>query len=759
MRRELLIVFKSLALFSLLIIVSASFAQETKSKPKIGLVLSGGGAKGLAHIGVLKVLEEAGIKPDIITGTSMGSIVGGLYAAGYTVDELIEINENADWIQLLNDSEQLLKIAMQEKSESNKYLFEFPIKDKKINLPAGLIEGQNLEAYFSELFWPLTSNEDFNKLPIPFHCMSVDMISGKTIEHQSGNLVESIRASMSIPTVFSPVEMDTMLLMDGGVTRNLPVQEAIDMGADIIIAVYVGYEEDVKAEDLTSMTDILQRSIALAGIVDAKAQIPKCDIFIAPELGEYGASDFAKNKIIQQLGEDAARRKMDEIKALAKKYNLTLGTTPKIEQPKRILIRDIEVENIQYLSEDFVLSKSGIERGDSVTYNNIREAIEYMHGTRYFSKLTFSLKKTENEEGYVLVFHVKENPRAMFKFSPLYDNDLGVGMVMNFTLRNIIMPSSRFLLSVNVAENPGLNIVLDNKLGKSQRFSDQVFLNAQNYKLSFYDEGESLGNYHMNYFNGGYGIFYAPGLNNQLGIKGFYRFNKLTPNSDFRSIYAEADFNKLTTHEWGYDAFYKLNTTDDLYFPKKGMKLEVSFTHALSTKSEMDLNTVSSDQEYFINETDDAYATLCIDHNWYKTFAERFTCNLGLGIGLNTDNPGINGMFMLGGIQYGDNFGYRDFAGYNFAELYTQNYAFVKSALNVEIAPGLYLSGTVNVGNMANASLDLLDNIVQNSISDYYWGYNFGVKYNSLLGPVHLLVSDNNKDGETRFHFSIGFPF
>src|SRR5210317_105462 len=176
MKRASLLNLKLTAIIFYLISASTIFSQQVcvkKERPKIGLVLSGGGAKGLAHIGVIKVLEEYGIKPDIITGTSMGSIVGSLYAAGYSVQELTEINANANWDQLLTDKETLPKVVMDEKYESNKYLFNIPIRDNKINLPAGLIEGQHLEAYFSELFWPLTSYENFDSLPIPFHCMSV----------------------------------------------------------------------------------------------------------------------------------------------------------------------------------------------------------------------------------------------------------------------------------------------------------------------------------------------------------------------------------------------------------------------------------------------------------------------------------------------------------------------------------------------------------------------------------------------------------
>ncbi|WP_346855426.1 patatin-like phospholipase family protein [uncultured Draconibacterium sp.] len=749
-------------LFTLVFFAFSSHAQNDSlrlEKPKIGLVLSGGGAKGLAHVGVIKVLEEAGIKPDIITGTSMGSIVGSLYAAGYSVDELSWIVKNANWPQLLTDDENLRMVTMLEKRESKKYTFEIPIKEKKINLPAGLIEGQHLETYFSELFWPLSSQQNFDSLPIPFHCMSVDIISGKVVEHSSGDLVKSIRASMSIPTVFSPVHLDSMLLIDGGVIRNFPVQEAINMGADVIIGVYVGYPENIKANEITSMTDILQRSIALAGIVDAREQNPKCDILIVPDLDDFSASDFTKGEAIQQVGENSARLQMKEIKALAKRLDLKLRAVPKISQPKHILISDIEVENLQFLDKEDVIERSGIEKGDSVTFDNIKEAIDYMYGTRYYSKLTYSLKKSEDADGYILVFQVKENPRSMFNFTPNYDDDLGVGMVMNLTLRNMLLPASRFLMSVNVAENPGFSMLLDKKFGQSQRLSDQFFLNTRNYKLPFYEKGERLGNYKHGFFDVGYGIYYAPGLNHHFGAKGFFRSNKLTPKSDLQSIYPEANFKKHLTKEWGYTVFYKLNSTDNLYFPKKGMKLEVLFTHAASTSAKMELKTYNPEQQYFVGEVNSPYATLSLSHNWYKTFAERFTYNFGLGAGLNTDNPGTYGIFMLGGTQFEDQYVFKNFTGYNFAEVYAYNYSFIKSGLNVELASGLYLSGTVNAGNFADTYDDLFANFTHHSLTDYYWGYNIGLKFLSVIGPVQLLVSDNNKDSKTRFHFSVGFPF
>ncbi len=736
----------------------AQEANSTATKPKIAVVLSGGGAKGFAHIGVLRVLEEVGIRPDIITGTSMGSIMGALYAVGYSADELSEINSGANWDHLLTDKEELPNVAMEEKSESWKYIFEIPIRETKIGLPSGLIQGQHLEGKFSELFWPLTSHEDFDSLPVPFHCMAVDVVSGRVVEHKSGDLVQAIRSSMAIPTIFAPVEMDSMVLVDGGVARNFPVQEAINMGADIVIGVYVGFQENTTARDLESMTAILSRSIALAGIVDAREQFKKVDILIVPDLGTYGTSDFAAGPIIEALGEEAARKKYGELKALADSLNLKFEKIPKISQPQKILLTDIRVKNLQYIDEDYIISKSGIEKGDSVSYYDIREAIEYMHGSPELRKLTYSLEKDEDKDGYVLIFNVKENQRAMFKFTPRYDNDLGVGLVTNFTLRNVLFPSSRLLFTLNISENPALTFQVNKLMGSRQHFSHHYFSTWYNYKLPFYNLGEELGNYKVRYFEAGYGIHYTPGLNHELGIEAIYKHNAVKPQPSLRSIYEEADFSRHLTRDLGYRFLYKVNTASDLYFPKNGINFKLYFTHTLFSDSKLE-GTTNEDTNFFVDGWDGAYATIMVDHNWYQRIGKITTFNFGVNAGINTDESGINGVFMLGGERFGSRLSYRNFAGYNFAEIYTPNFALVKSSLNFEVLNGLYLSGTVNVGNIGQSYKDLLDDLTDKSIGHYLWGYSIGLKYDSLIGPIQLLVGDNNQDSKSRFQLSVGFPF
>ncbi len=212
-----------------------SFAQSgNRQRPKLGLALSGGGAKGIAHIGVLKVLEEAGLVPDYIAGTSMGSLVGALYAIGYTTEEMTGIITNMDWNVILANKVSFDKVTFEEKKYYGRYIAEFPYKKGKINLPKGVIEGQELSMLLSRLTRAVHGINDFHDFPIPFECIGADITTGESIVLDHGSLPQAMRASMAIPSIFTPVEIGDHYLVDGGLLRNFPVQNVIDMGADIV---------------------------------------------------------------------------------------------------------------------------------------------------------------------------------------------------------------------------------------------------------------------------------------------------------------------------------------------------------------------------------------------------------------------------------------------------------------------------------------------------------------------------------------------
>ena len=292
-----------IVLFFNTIFIGPAIAQDS---PKIGLVLSGGGAKGLAHIGVLKVLEEVGITPDFITGASMGSIMGGLYAVGYSADEIEQIVISANWDQLLSNKVPMNEVAYEEKDYYNRYINELTISGLRLELPKGLIEGQKLSNLLSNLTRPVHDIHDFNLFPIPFACMGADIETGLKVVLNQGSMARSLRASMAIPTVFTPVEIDSKLLVDGGLVHNFPVEENLEMGADFIIGVFVGNQLSTK-DELKSPLDVLIQSAIIHSSFDDDIQKELTDIYIEPDFGTYGSTSYDDAAAIIKIGENYGR--------------------------------------------------------------------------------------------------------------------------------------------------------------------------------------------------------------------------------------------------------------------------------------------------------------------------------------------------------------------------------------------------------------------------------------------------------------------
>ena len=297
-------------------------------RPKIGLVLSGGGAKGIAHVGVLKVLEEAGFQPDFITGTSMGSIIGGLYAIGYRADALKRLISALNWDEVLSDRIPLQKVLFEEKPFFENQLAEFDFEKLKVRVPSGLIEGQQISKLLSRLTLPTIHEKEFKHFPIPFLCNSTDMISGKSVTLEEGDLALAMRTSMAIPTVFTPVRNEDQILVDGGLVHNFAVREVLEMGADMVVGVYTGRQK-ADVDKLDGLSDLLLQSLFLTGIEDAERQLDLCDLYIEPNLENYSAAQFHLADSIMQQGELAARALLPQIKKLVDSLN-TIGPAEEI---------------------------------------------------------------------------------------------------------------------------------------------------------------------------------------------------------------------------------------------------------------------------------------------------------------------------------------------------------------------------------------------------------------------------------------------
>ena len=283
---------RNLLILFLLLLFHWSFSQEPERKnPRVGLVLSGGGAKGLAHIGVLKTLDSLGVRIDYVAGTSMGAVMGGLYATGYTGKQIDSIISATDFDLLITDDVPRKSRTFYERKNAEKYALTLPFNNFKIQLPSSISRGQNVFNLLSKLTLDVSGVEDFSKLPIPFYCIATDMLTGKEVVLDRGNLAQAISASSALPTLYQPVRLDNKLLMDGGIVNNYPILGLESKDLDIIIGVDV-QDDLLTINKLESVSNIL---IQISNFRVAKEMVGKSkltDIYIKPEVSEYSLVSF-----------------------------------------------------------------------------------------------------------------------------------------------------------------------------------------------------------------------------------------------------------------------------------------------------------------------------------------------------------------------------------------------------------------------------------------------------------------------------------
>ncbi|MDD7560486.1 MAG: patatin-like phospholipase family protein, partial [Parabacteroides sp.] len=309
-------------LICFLLLILCLCPEILHARKKVGLVLGGGGAKGVSHIGVLKVLEEAGIPIDYIAGTSMGAIVGGLYAIGYSATEIDSMVASQDWQLLLSDRVKRDNLTFPEKENSERYVISLPFGiEKKDRLVGGMIKGQNLQNLFSNLTIGYHDSVDFNSFPIPFACVAVNLVDGKDFVFRKGSLPIAMRASMAIPAAFTPVKLDSMVLVDGGLNNNYPADVVKMMGADIIIGVDLGTSDLKNLQHLNSTIGVVGQIVALHGYEKYVHNTEITDLLIRPNTSPYNSASFttaALDTLIMR-GEEAARKQWNELLTLKEK--------------------------------------------------------------------------------------------------------------------------------------------------------------------------------------------------------------------------------------------------------------------------------------------------------------------------------------------------------------------------------------------------------------------------------------------------------
>ncbi|MBQ0005823.1 MAG: patatin-like phospholipase family protein, partial [Alistipes sp.] len=428
---------------------AASEISVTARRPKIGIAFAGGGAKGAAHIGVLKVLEEVGIPIDYVTGTSIGSIIGGLYSLGYSAEQMDTLISGMDWSIYLSNRMQRRGMSSVEKEYDGKYLLNVPFNVGTLNgnlkrenkafrdrmravkrnegdsspegglnfmrsLPGGFIEGSNLQNLFNCLSVGYQDSMDFNDLPIPFACIGSDIISKNEVVIRNGRLPDAIRGSMAIPGVFAPTRYGDMLLVDGGMFNNFPVKVCRDMGADIVIGIEVSEDEKVEPEEIRSLPELLGRLFDIITRGSIAENREQCTIYIRPDVNGYGTLSFDPKSIrtLINRGYAAADAKRDILVALRKQLD-SLGapshTVYKAPPAKNVSplseteveISDIRIEGVTESDKVWLMRKSGLDRMTQASGQDLDMAVSICYGTGFFKKIEYMLNPAE-DDSYVL---------------------------------------------------------------------------------------------------------------------------------------------------------------------------------------------------------------------------------------------------------------------------------------------------------------------------------------------------------------------
>ena len=719
-----------------LLLCSTADAQ----RKKVGLVLSGGGAKGVAHIGVLQVLEKAGIPVDIIVGTSMGSIVGGLYAIGYRADVLDSLVRRQNWEFLLSDKVYRYDLSFSEKEQDEKYLLSIPFdRSRKQGRSLGFVSGQNIYNLFQDLTIGYHDSLDFMKLPIPFTCIAADMITRKEIRLDRGNLALAMRASMAIPGAFTPVRMEDMVLVDGGVLNNFPVDVAKALGAEVIIGVDV-QADLLGADELKSVSQVIPQIINLLCMNKYEANLKQTDLLIRPNVKGYTAASFSTKAIDSLLarGKIAALSKWDELMAFKEK----IGIKPeKVESkvgksrfvsPGYFRIRDFRVLGVSPKDEKWVRRKLYVRENSEISLRDLHRTIAVLYGTKAFSAVNYRLV---GDPPYDLELTLKEHPVSRVNIGFRFDSEEMAAILLNTTWTNRALRGSRFSVTGRLSANPyvSLEYTLENtflrrfNLAYMFRFSD----------VNVYKEGHKDYNMTFRYHMGEFGLsnFYFRNFQFQVGLRYEY--------FDYNSFLYSAGGEVMDVRPEGFFSYCgsaRLETYDRRYYPTRGVSFRADYSlytdNMITYKEHSPFSVLESRLEGVIPLTNRLKILPSVS-----------------GRVLIGRSPAYSYLNCMGGVHPGRYLPQQiAFLGINHMEMAEHSLIVWRLRLRQRMGGRHYAS---LIGNYAQQDDRFFDMWGRRGI----WGGGVSYSRDSRLGPIDIVFSLSDRDKKLKFYFDLGFYF
>ncbi|WP_008639716.1 patatin-like phospholipase family protein [Bizionia argentinensis] len=726
-----------------------SQTQDSEMDVKVGLVLSGGGAKGLAHIGVLKVIDSLGIRIDYVAGTSMGAIIGSLYAAGYSGKQIDTIFRDVDFDKIVNDNLPRAAKTFYERDNAERYAVILPFDKFKLKLPSALSRGQNTLSLLSKLTLHVSDVDDFSKLPIPFFCVATDVETGKAVILDKGSLAQSTLASGAFPSLFQPVVIDDQILIDGGVVNNYPIDELKAKGMDIIIGVDV-QDGLATREALKSAPDIILQINNYRTINDMIWKSKKTDVYIKPDITDYTVVSFGEGAKIISNGVLAAQKESEILERIVRQQIVKPKVFTPINVSDSIRINNINIKGIEKYSRAFVLGKLKIKPDKKIEYNTFIEGVNNLAATNNFDSVMHQLVATGNEEEYDLDVNVIETQtRTFFKVGLHYDDLYKTGVLLNLTRKRLLLnddvASLDFVLGDNIRYN--FDYYIDKGFYWSVGLTSRYNQFKKNVLASSLLSDDDLMTINVNKLD-----IEVSDFTNQFYVQTLlgndFSLALGAEHKRFKAI-SETILTSSSTEETTFDnsdylSVYgklKLDTYDNKYFPNEGFFFDGDFH----------LYLYSSDYNDNFSEFSIGKATMGYAKSLGK-FSTNITMQGGFKIG---EDPSPYLEFVLGG--YGHNLinNFTSFYGYDYLSIPGNSFVKTTVTLDYELFKKQHIIASGNFANVA-------DNIFDSGewfTSPNYTGYALGYSIETFIGPIEAKYSWSPEVKKSIWYFNLGFWF
>ncbi|WP_018344765.1 patatin-like phospholipase family protein [Cytophaga aurantiaca] len=729
-------------------------AQE---RPKIGLVLSGGGAKGLAHIGILQAIDSAGLKIDYLTGTSMGSVIGGLYAIGYSGNDIEKIARDLNWNTLLSNKPDYKNISIEEKDEYAKYSIELGLEKLQPQIPSGLIESEELWLTLTQLYSPVYDIKDFSKFNIPFKCIATDLSTGNAVVHSQGEIVTAIRSSMAIPSIFTAVGYDSTKLVDGGIVRNFPVIDVKEMGADYVIGVNL-FEGLPDISKLNTAMDIFYQITQYRDAEDLVKEKRLCDLIIEPPLEKYSAGSFSDANDIIAIGKEIGKLYYPFFKKLADSLNAIqhIHYSPDGRLPKshKLVIDKIEFIGIEKTNKELLQDKLGIEAGASYSIDELNAGFRNAFSTRYYKNVYYQLTPTEKDHANLTCI-VKEAPLTQAKVGISYLTFTGFAVIANLTLRDLLFTKSRTMAKFAVGEYFRGFVQHRQAFGKKTNSYFNISYEYDHLPLNLYDESNKRVVYNINK-----SLF-------DLNFTKVFTINwSVTAGTNFQNVrYSPEVTPEQISYRGNFTEIFSYirtesKTINSPNFPTSGHELlaeiGIDYNRSLHISADTTDNYIEGISAK-VKGTPELYR-LRLKYITYKPLSIRSTLILKMeGAYCINSKDFILDNYFTGGIQYILN-QQIPFAGINEGQIITNSTAIAMVGYQYNLLGHLLLLGRVNTSIYNYDNLWSTDK-TQSKEAKWINGFSAGIGYDIGALPMEITAMYSPEINAVYSNIKVGFIF